>query len=162
MIRDIAIERERIAREIALDDYATRIDEGKDRLRFQVEYSQSAMRNLQLVNGGAVLALLTFIGNTGLDFNFFGLWWAFFWFASGLVCSLAAYFGAFFSQHFFMKLTMYEAWNAQYRSRGAEEPYQTSAELDWGNRALYSAVILSTLSLVSFLVGAFVALFALQ
>ena len=151
------------AKIMAREDYAMFSEEGRERIRFQVEFSHAALRNLQLVNGGALIALLTFLGNSDASFDFRGLWWAFFWFGSGLVSSLAAYFGAFFSQHFYMIQTFGEAWNAQHKARGLDEPNgDTLYHFRLGNIALATGIVLATCSLVFFVAGAFVALFALR
>lgn len=159
---DIYQEAENRTREIALDDYRAYIAEGAERTRFQVDYSQSTLRNLQLVNGGAIVALLTFLGNNDVAFNFRGIWWAFVWFGCGLFSSLAAYLGAFFSQHFYMQVTYLQAWNAQLRARGLQEKYEIQSDHKRGNVALACGVSLAVLSLVFFIIGAFVALLALK
>ncbi|MGB3167262.1 MAG: hypothetical protein WBA68_10860 [Alteraurantiacibacter sp.] len=121
-----------------------------------------ALRNLQLVNGGGILALLTFLGNTNVTFGFNGIWWAFFWFGGGLTTSLSAYFGAFFSQFYFLQVTFKQAWNAQRRARGARETYDFKSDFDVGNKFLFGSVVAALASLFCFVVGAFVALAALQ
>jgi hypothetical protein len=149
---------EKIAREIALEDYRANLEEAADRLRFQVEYSQAGLRNLQLVNGGAVIALLTILGNTNVEFDGRSLWWAFFWFGLGLSLSLIAYFGAFFSQHFYMQQTYQQAWNAQFRARGIDGPNNHMVNYGRGNLALALAIAAGIVSLGSFITGSFVAL----
>lgn len=145
-------------RAIAVEDYKANIAEAAERLKFQVDYSQAALRNLSLVNGGAIVALLTFIGNTDADFNARAIWYAFGWFSGGLSCSLLAYFGAFFSQLFFMSQTMHQAWNAQERAVGREEKYEIESDYNFGNVAMYGAVVLALLSCIFFVIGAFVSL----
>ena len=144
--------------EMALEDYRADIQEVGERLRYQVEFAQSALKNLHLVNGGAVLALLTFLGNTDMDFNFRAIWWAFVWFGVGLVASLAAYFGAYFSQAHFMNVTVAQAWNAQSRARGGPERHEIEPAFSAGNRYMYFGISAAVASLVCFVVGSFVAL----
>ncbi|MEN8860977.1 hypothetical protein [Qipengyuania flava] len=153
-----AEELEKINRAIALEDYRAYVEEGSQRLGFQVDYSQAGLRNLQLVNGGAVIALLTIVGNTSVDFDYRSLWWAFFWFGSGLALSLLAYFGAFFSQHFFMQQTFTQAWDAQARARGIVCSTDQMKSFRHGNIAFGLAIIFAIVSLTCFVTGSFVAL----
>ena len=149
---------EKHIRAFSAEDYAANIADAADRLRFQTEFSQSALKNLHLVNGGAIIALLTFIGNSSATFGERSMWWAFFWFASGLGSSLIAYFGAYFSQVAFMEVSLKLAWNAQRRSVGVEEVYDFKPDFALGNRALYFGISAAVASLMSFVVGSFVAL----
>ena len=151
-------ELERIQREIAFEDYRANVEETGKRLGFQVDYSQAGLRNLQLVNGGAIIALLTIVGNTNVDFEYRALWWAFFWFGSGLTLSLVAYFGAFFSQHFYMQQTYLQAWHSQARARGIIKPDDSMSIYHRGNVSLGVAVSAAIVSLICFVVGSFVAL----
>ena len=162
MISEPIDEAERIAREIAADDYKAEIDEVRERTRYQVEYSQALLRNLQLVNGGGVIALLTFIGNSDANFYFRGIWWSFLWFASGLFVALISYFCAFYTQLFFQQQTFKQAWNAQLRSKGLPAHYEIRSDFAKGNIALISGVICASASLLCFVAGSFVALFALR
>jgi hypothetical protein len=150
------------SRDMALEDYRANISETSERLRFQVEFSHAALRNLHLTNGGAILALLTFLGNTGFDFNFRAIWWAFVWFGFGLVSSLSAYFGAYFSQAEFMNVTIMEAWNAQKRARGLEAAHDIQTSFRRGNGFMYFGIAAAATSLVFFIVGSFVALSGLE
>lgn len=50
-----------------------------DRIKYQVEYRHAALRGLTIVNGGAIIALFTFIGNDRsavLHLNPTMIWWA--------------------------------------------------------------------------------------
>ena len=149
-------------REIALEDHRASLEDAHARLGFQVEFAQSALKNLHLANGGAVLALLTFFGNTQAAFDHRAIWWAFVWFALGLFSSLAAYFGAYFSQAHFMFVSMLEAWNAQLRARGYQGPHDFGHNFRVGNIYMYFGIVAAVLSLISFVTGAFVALSGLK
>jgi hypothetical protein len=149
-------------REMALEDYRADIAEVAERLRYQVDFAQAALKNLHLANGGAILALLTFLGNTDFDFNFKAIWWAFVWFGVGLFSSLSSYFGAYFSQDHFMDVTIKQAWNAQRRARGLDPSYDYVHPHKIGTRFAYFGIGAAVLSLIAFLVGAFVALGGLQ
>jgi hypothetical protein len=150
-----------VIRSIGEKDYTAFLDEAKDRLRYQVEFAQAVIRNLLLVNGGAVLALLTALGNSTIRYNPRGLWWAFFWFGLGLVAALAAYFAAFFSQYFYYNGTLFQAWNAQRAAHDLEPTHDPMPQFRIGDRSLWVGVILATISVTGFLIGSFVALDAL-
>ncbi|MGE3690593.1 MAG: hypothetical protein AB7F98_04355 [Novosphingobium sp.] len=143
---------------IGKEDYAANWAEVGDRLRFQIEYVQSALKNLHLVNGGAIVALLTLIGNAKIPFDKRAIWWAFFWFASGLIFALSAYAGAYFSQSYYMEATAKQAWNAQAKAHGTKKRWDFKFSSLMGNAALYSGVFCAVASLVCFVIGAFVAL----
>ena len=144
--------------EMAMEDYRAEIQEAACRLRFQVEYSQSALRNLTLVNGGAIIALLTFIGNSNSTMSIISTKWSFSWFSLGLFLSLISYFGAFFSQKFFMNVSFYKAWNAQYQARSLPAPYDITQDFKKGNRAMCAGIISALFSATCFVIGSFVAL----
>ena len=155
-------EKEASLRAIAFEDYKSELAEAQERLKYQVEFSQSTLKNLHLVNGGAILALLTFFGNTDFGFDHRALWWAFVWFGSGLASSLAAYFGAYFSQACFTNQSLKQAWNAQLRVVGGKDAYDFTSDFKIGNRYLYIGIGAATGSLVSFIIGSFVALSGLK
>lgn len=148
-------------RDAAKYDYEAHRLESDDRIKYQIDFAQSLLQNLLLVNGGAIIALLTFIGNAKKTIDFNCLWYGFAGFSFGVVCALIAYFGAFFSQLHFMSVTVYQMSSAQSRMYGLEEPV-TDQELDKagrnGNWALWLGVVLASLSLVGFIAGAFYAL----
>ncbi len=149
---------EEVSRQIAKLDYEAYLDESNERLRYQTEFAQSALKNLNLVNGGAIIALFTFLGNDGVAFDKSAIWWSFFLFSIALFLSLFAYFGAYFSQSYFMQVTGNQMWNAQRRMHGYEETYKFDREMKLGNFALYLAIGLTIASLLLFVAGAFFAL----
>lgn len=149
------------ARSISEKDHSAFLAEAADRLKFQVEFAQSALRNLLLVNGGAVLALLTALGNSQMNPDARGLWWAFSWFGIGLASSLIAFFAAFFSQYFFYNGTVLQAWNAQREVHELPPAHDAMPQFLLGDRFLVVGVICAVVSLVAFIVGSFVALEAL-
>jgi hypothetical protein len=150
-----------ITRAISEKDYNAFLEEAKDRLRYQVEFAQGLLRNLLLVNGGAVLALLTTLGNTSVHPDPRGMWWAFFWFGVGLFAVLAAYFAAFFSQLHFYNASVFQAWNAQQGAHDLEQPHSPIPEFNKGNLSMNIGIIVAIIGVSSFLIGSFVALEAL-
>jgi hypothetical protein len=149
-------------RAIALEDYKLNSQEGLERLKYQVEYSQSALRNLQLVNGGAIIALLTFIGNVEEGIDRISILWSFIWFSIGLVSSLASYLGAYISQARFMDVAFLQAWQAQHRAQGSLRTFPHDKEMKCGNLALAIGIVLAVLSVLCFMIGAFVAIEGLK
>ena len=161
-INEIAKWRVSAARQIAIEDYKLHSDEALERLRYQVEYSQSALKNLQLVNGGGIIALLTFVGNVpdALDKN--SLFWAFVWFSLGLASALVSYLGAYFSQSEFMNACFNQAWEAQHKAQGSELKFEYEPHIRKGNKALWLAIILAITSMIGFVTGALVAIEGLR
>jgi hypothetical protein len=90
-------------------DYENLTADAADRLRLQGEMAQAIFRGLTLVNGGAIIALFTFIGNSESEFDATKIWWAFGCFVSGLALTLVALMAAFRSQSCYMKSSQYEA-----------------------------------------------------
>lgn len=149
---------EEYLKQLAAEDYEAAIGEAGERLRFQVDFAQSVLKSLLIVNGGAIVSLLTLIGNSDASFSKRDIWWSFFWFAGGVATALAAYFGAFLSQYFFLQSTTHEAWNAQLASKAIKPRYDPKAPLRFGNRALWVAFCFAIFSLMQFVTGSFVAL----
>lgn len=100
-----------IDREIARMDYEARIAAAADRLRFQQETGLAAIKSLMLANGGAILALLTFIGNRPGNYDGASLRSAFTYFCVGLGLALLSYLGAYYSQAWFQRFEISNAWN---------------------------------------------------
>ncbi len=151
-------EDEEAFRKIAEADYKAYLEEAGERLRFQTEFSQSALKNLTFVNGGAIIALFTFIGNDNAQFDANYLRWSFAAFLIGLFLSLFSYIGAYFSQGMFMHVTIIQAWNSQLRMHGFDEKYDFKKEIKLGNVNLYLAIMLAVGSLIGFGVGSYCAL----
>lgn len=61
-----------------------------DRLKYATDFAQAALRGLLTINGGAIIALFTFIGHNGAVFSREAIWWAFTAFSLGLVSAVAA------------------------------------------------------------------------
>ncbi len=145
-------------REFARLDYEAQIQEGNDRLKYQVDFSQSLLRNMVLVNGGAIISLFTFIGNSQSQFDEFYTRFAFGSFAVALTATLFAYIGGFFSQQMFMEVSLYQAWNAQQIMHGGTHEYDVKGSLKRGNIAMWTALGLAFFGLIAFIVGAYCAL----
>ena len=157
-IREIAEWKESTARKIAVEEYKVNTQEAMERLRYQFDFSQSGLRNLQIVNGGAIVALLTFIGNGSERIDPNSVFWSFLWFSLGLAASLMSYFAAYLSQSHYMNLAFHRAWDAQHRAEGSEARFPADDHERNGDRAIMASMALASASLLVFVVGAFVAI----
>lgn len=150
-----------IAPELARKEGDRRWDETAERLRYSTEYAQAGLKGLFLSNGAAIIALLTFIGNTNSMFEPRALWWAFVWFSLGLTSVLGSYISAYLSQAILM--------NASYgESKAADAAaFETGHEFEFesfernGELSASITLCLATISLGFFVAGAFVALDAI-
>ena len=154
--------REDTARKIALEEYKVNTEEAMERLKYQFEFSQAVLRNLQIANGGAMLALLTFIGQGEDRIASNAIFWSFVWFSIGLASSLTSYFGAYLSQSHYMNLAFHRAWDAQHRSEGSVTRFPAEDHERNGDRAILGAMSLAIASLITFVLGAFVAIEGLR
>lgn len=152
----VVSEEDRIA--VAKLDYAHNIAEVNQRLGFQQELAIEALKGLTLVNGGAIIALLTFIGNSSAALDRTPLWWSFLCFGLGIGLSLAAYIGGYFSQAQFMEVSIRQAWDDQREMVGLPKQANFWPNFKRGNRALYAAIGCAVTSLASFAAGAAFAL----
>ncbi len=125
------LEREQYAR-MATEDHAAARTEALERIKIQYGIADATLKALMLANGGAMIALFTFIGNLmaksavpRMPFSTHALWVAFACFVAGLVTALICHGLAFMSQDRFFNQVMREAWRMQDAAvRGA--PTQTS------------------------------------
>jgi hypothetical protein len=153
-------------REIAKHDYENLKQESVDRLKYQIEYSQGLIRALTLANGGAIVALFTFIGNLDADgamaYKSIWIWWAFAAFSAGLTSIILSSFGAFFSQYWYMMSTINEMWMKQVQMLGGvpNPEFQANCFKDHkrGTWALGLGIVAACVSLASFVAGSGLAL----
>jgi len=138
-----------------------RVDDSTDRVRFQQEYTVQGFKTLTLINGGAIIALLTYAGSktaTGVTLNFEP---AFIGYAVGLALSVLAYLFAYYSQGELSNGDMQEA----YRLLGLQDEAGAKEQAKFekgGERWGISAVVLAVLSLASFVAGSWCAMQALS
>jgi hypothetical protein len=136
-----------------------------ERLKFQVGYSEAVIKALVLVNGGAMVALFTFVGNASqanlFRFDIGQLWVAFALFATGISAALVAAVGGFFSQGFFYNVSQLDIWMAQEARLTGQTPKDNRNPLmKWGRIFQYAGVASATSSMILFSIGAGIALFA--
>src|SRR5437868_6324457 len=104
--------------EVARLDYQANIQEAADRLRFQQEIGLAACKSTILVNGGAIIALLTFIGNHPAGHDIAGLKQAFGGFSVGIVSTLVSLWLAYLGQDWLSNMRVSVAWNSQQDMKG--------------------------------------------
>lgn len=122
--------------------------EAAERLRFSVGFALSGLQALTLANGGALIALFTFLGNSG----------AVTLFAVGLASNLVAFIGAHLSQDAYYTMAQVEAWKAQAAMAATEYPDDVLKHHRTGTFWQRLAMIAALLALACFICGAAFAL----
>jgi hypothetical protein len=146
-------------------DYEGYKQEASQRLQFQHDFAQSALKSGVLVNGGAIVALFTFLGHN--DQTVTGhLWWSFVCLVAGLAFALLAYAGAFLSQGYLMNLAEYRATGSR-AGMGMLQPDPDQDENEkhydrWGGILVWTALALAILGILAFVAGAGFALAGLS
>jgi hypothetical protein len=148
--------------ELAREDYEANLSAASSHLEYQVQFAQSLLKNLTLVNGGAIVAILTFIGNTKAQFDTGELWNAIAAFSGGLGSVLLSYLSAHACQSYFHGFHMGAAWKAQTDAKGMIRENENQNDLRIGNRYLHVANFFSVLSLACFVLGSALGISALS
>lgn len=147
--------------EMARLDYEFYKQEFSDRLRIQETLGTAGLKALMLVNGGALIALFTFIGNSGAGgtiTNVDNVWQGFAAFVGGLVAAVAAHITAYFMQANFGYATTYEMWNSQAKALRMEPKHDGDPSFRVGTTYMIVTVILILISLLLFCIGSGLAL----
>lgn len=148
------MEPEEYRRAIAKHDYEDYKAEVAERLKLQAEFAHAALKGLTFANGGAIVALFTFIGNSEAQVERSDLWWAFALFGLGLASTLVAYVSGFFSQGFYMQATQEQAWNAQEDMLGGQGSRDFKVNYRRGELIEYLGVGAAISSVIAFIIGA--------
>lgn len=160
---DEATFQQEAARKIAAEDAAASRADAAERVKNQMSIADQTMKALMLANGGAMIALFTFIGNLvagsaiGVPFDRTKLWIAFACFVAGLVAALLCHLAAFASQDRFYNQSMHEAYRHQALAHGVEPtstPEQIFGLYKQGMIAYAVGLALAAVSMVTFAVGA--------
>lgn len=134
-----------------------------ERLRYQHQYAIDGFKALILLNGGAVIALLTYAGHDAANVGASGFRNAFFAYAGGLVTSVLAYLVAYLSQASFANYAMMESYRQMELDVTTSKTTKTREDYEReGNRAVNAGVALSVLSLVAFVLGSWFAMQSLS
>lgn len=134
--------------------------QGEIRHRTEVgnELGQATLKSLMLVNGGAILSLLTFIGNTGTVAHPDLVKDAMLCFGFGISANLIAYFCAYLSQNAFMFYVSALLENSLRLLSGKPLEAKQKDYRKIGNRALYGTIARALGSLGCFVGGALTAM----
>lgn len=154
---------EQMKRDRARLEYEARSDEVKVRIDNQVKKLDALFKNLTLVNGGAIIALFTLLGNidkakVALDTHL--LWWSFLLFVVGLTSTIVAIGFSFFSQYYLSIRAKRQAWNEQAAIFGFPPEYDAKAPFDISNKHMRAMWCASAAALVLFIAGALFAMLA--
>lgn len=124
------------------------------RMEVQNQLGQSALKSMMLVNGGAIIALLTFIGNEAHIANASYLKCGLSMFGAGLFLSLLAYFAAYLGQADFMNVAGIRM--VDMRAQSMEVDSEETPEIfeKRGMKLLWAAIGLLFGSLLLFGLGA--------
>lgn len=138
----------------------SRIEDTHARLGFQQEFSVEGFKTLVLINGGAIIALLTYAGHSAVTPVAARLAHALLAYTAGLICAVVAYLTAYLSQASLMNFDMLEA----YRLLGIEpDTKKTRDDFEKsGMRHVSLGIGLSLLSLAAFIAGSWLAMDALS
>jgi hypothetical protein len=131
------------------------------RLPLATDIALSALKALMLINGGAIVALFTFIGNTQPErYDLVSLKAAFWWYIVGLGATTAANIGGYVCQSYYFQASVSQSWNAQARQHGTEEKWKAAANRETviGSAAEWTALAAVTLALSAFGAGSWRAL----
>ncbi len=139
-------------------DYDLAVQDVQSRLQYQVDFAQTSLRGLMLINGGAIVALFTFIGNTSAQYDGTWIWRAFGFFVAALAATVLAGMGGFVSQALYMHTSIVEMWNFQDRMHGRPGERDLKRTHFWGNVAEFGAIGVAFVALVLFIIGAWCAL----
>jgi len=141
-----------VARELPL-----RAAEMQARQRNQEQLALAAFRGLTIVNGGAIVALFTFIGNDSQVFDAHMAWWGFSFFVAGIALVLAATLLAYFAEGYYADLQFQQVWWAHAVLNDRDPSYSEEKGKRVrriGDILNYSSLCFAVLSLLSFVAGA--------
>lgn len=147
-------------------DLAAQTADAADRVKIQAAIAQDGLKALLLANGGAMIALFTFVGNVlarspAVHFYFPLLRAAFSLFALGFTLTLAANVIAFLSQDRFYSVSIAEAHRLEKSLRDDEPLLDQSAAIRGmvqGQRFYLIGLALAALAIIAFGVGCWLAL----
>lgn len=128
------------------------------RLEMQGALGQGALKSMMLANGGAIISLLTFIGNKAALVDASSVRISMVLFGAGLFAGLFSYFGAYFSQADFMMVSTYRRDHAHEMTAGRPGVVTPPVHAKRGNICLWISICMLLLSLVLFGLGSAFAL----
>ncbi|QDP20370.1 hypothetical protein [Sphingomonas xanthus] len=139
-------------------DYEASMDRAANRLGFQQETGLAALKSTMVCNGGAILALLTFLGNKSAQYDASELESALTFFFFGVLLTLGGYIAGYFSQVILMGFDIDVAWNFQDDMKAEPRSRDVNKAGLGGALCLGLAVTAVVVSILCFGLGAFAAL----
>lgn len=149
-------------RKIAEVDSAFWREDALKRLDGASGYAQAVWKSLMLMNGGAIVALFTLIGNSGAAVERYWLWWAFGSFVLGLASTLGSNATGFVCQSYYMHQSTKRAWNAQEIMHSRKPVFDEKKPGVLGELWEIVSIVLAVCALLLFIVGSGFALAALK
>lgn len=138
----------------------TFLEDQEQRLRFQHEYTLAGFKTLFLLQGGAIVALLTYAGHAADSGEARQYGTAFAWYVGGLVSTVLAYLAAYASQGSYAAHSSLEA--VRLLGLQAKEKRSSESYAYRGDRFVIAAIALCVLSLGCFIAGSWCAFEALS
>jgi hypothetical protein len=135
------------------------LEDSSVRVRYQHEFSLAGFQALILINGGAIIGLLTYAGNLKDTVAAHELSGAFISYVIGLVSTVLAYLFAYYSQGLFMDVEMQIA--IKLLGLDAAET-SNSTKGPKGEVCIVAAVILTVIGLCAFIIGSWLAMSGLS
>ena len=135
------------------------LEDAQLRLKYQHEFSLAGLKALILINGGAIIGLLTYAGNASSKVTAGQLQGAFTGYVAGLVLGVLSYIGAYLSQAEFMQVSTLEGQQLLGLSPMAGRTVESYRKV--GTRVVRFAIACAFLSLVGFVAGSGYALKAI-
>lgn len=132
----------------------------EQRLGFQQEIGLATIKSMGFINAGAIVSLLTFIGNSHGQYDNGDLRLAFGSFAVGLTLTLLTYFAAYLSQGVLMDHDVSQTANLVAHMRQVQPAYVGDANKEGkiGSGLIWAAIGMLLSSLILFVAGSFFAL----
>lgn len=135
-------------------EFASQNAEATARLSYSIGFAQSGLQTLSLINGGALVALFGFVASSSaVTFDLAALWWAFGFFAAGLVFNICAYLGAHLAQDRYYIVAQYLVWNAQDEMADKAASHDPIPSYKSGSIAQIAAILCAILALAAFIAG---------
>lgn len=135
-------------------EFASQNAEATARLSYSIGFAQSGLQTLSLFNGGALVALFGFVASSSaVTFDLAALWWAFGFFAAGVVFNICAYLGAHLAQDRYYIVAQYLAWNAQDEMADKAASHDPIPSYKSGSIAQIAAILCAILALAAFIAG---------
>jgi hypothetical protein len=103
-------DRNETTKAIVANELPLRAADMEARHQAQRQLGLAAYRGLMITNGGAIVALFTFVGNNPQIFDSHRVWWGFSLFVAGIALVLAATLLAYFAEGYYSEDQFQQVW----------------------------------------------------